>query len=127
MTTLLLVKIFGVIFTAIGLGFLLDPKQYEKMVTDYQKNSGLTYLAGIFTTLIGILIVTFHNIWEVSLAGLMTLFGWSALIKGLIILVFPKLIFQIAEKMLKIKNCILAMGLVILVLGIYLLWQGYLL
>lgn len=125
MTTVLLAQLFGILFTAIGLGFLFNAKYYENLIADFQGNSGLTYLSGILTALLGSLIVLKHNIWEVSVAGLITLFGWGTLFKGLVILIFPKFLFDLSAKLFKSKSLLIVSGGLALLLGVYFLWQGF--
>ena len=54
------------------------------------KNTAALYLGGIMAVVAGLLIVTFHNIWEPSWIVVITVFGWLSLLKGLMLLTFPK-------------------------------------
>ena len=123
--TTLLAQLLGAIMVAVGIGLLINPKLYQDMIKDFTKSSGLMYLAGIFTMLIGLLMVLSHNVWELSVVGLVTLLGWMTLVKGTIILVFPKVFEKIGQMFSKCKNIGLVAGLFAIALGGYLGYFGF--
>ena len=50
-----------------------------------------TYLIiGLMTFIIGILHVVAHNLWRYDWQGIVTMLGWAALLKGIMIILFPE-------------------------------------
>jgi len=88
--SILLAKIFAAIYLAAGLGLLINPKFYPKIIDDMVKNTAVLYLYGFIAIVGGVFMVSYHNIWEKSWVVIITLFGWAALLKGFMILIFPK-------------------------------------
>jgi len=88
--SILLAKIFAAIYLAAGLGLLINPKFYPKIIDDMVKNTAVLYLYGFIAIVGGVFMVSYHNIWEKSWVVVITLFGWAALLKGFMILIFPK-------------------------------------
>ena len=96
MSTTLLAQIIGPTLAAAAIGFLLHPKFYKKIIKDFETHEGITYFTGIIVMILGLIVVLNHNVWEFSSAGLVTLLGWSSLVKGAIFLIvncFIKLVF----------------------------------
>ena len=86
METTTLVQIIGPMLAVVAIGFLFNPKSYRNMMQDFEKHEGTIYLAGLFSMLIGLIIVLNHNIWEFSVAGVITFIGWGAVVKGIILI-----------------------------------------
>ena len=88
--SILLAKIFAAIYLAAGLSILINPKFYPKIIDDMLKNVAVIYLYGFLAVVFGMFMVTYHNLWVKNWVVVITLFGWAALLKGFMILVFPK-------------------------------------
>jgi hypothetical protein len=50
------------------------------------KNTALTYFMGFTAVIIGFLMMNYHNVWEKNWTVLITIMGWLALIKGVLII-----------------------------------------
>ncbi len=125
MTTLLLAKILGPIVAVEALGLLLNKDFYEKIYSDFEKNNGLTYIAGIFTLLCGLLMVLSHNVWTLDTAGLITFLAWAFLLKGVAVILFPRQLLKLSKSIRKCGNCLVTTGVITLILGGLLIWVGY--
>jgi uncharacterized protein YjeT (DUF2065 family) len=88
--SLLLAKVYAVLFLLLGLGMFLNPKYYRKVIDEMLGNKGMILFSGMMAATAGVLMVTYHNIWDSSWVVLITIFGWVALLKGVGLLVFPK-------------------------------------
>lgn len=93
-------QIFSLAYLAIGIGIFLNPDFYRKMLSDFMQNSAILYLGGIMALIVGYLIVAFHNTWTMDLSVIITIIGWIALIKGIVILIFPKTMIAISKPIL---------------------------
>ena len=90
-TTLFFIKFFGYFYFIIGFAMLLNPKRYRDIAT-LTKRSLHSIIIGIITLLMCIPIVILHNNWECSVVGLVTFFGWAGILKGFMLIAFPKFI-----------------------------------
>lgn len=119
----LIAQMYGIIVVAVGIGAYLEPARYKKIISDYKSNAAMLYLGGAMATAVGYLIVTFGpNVWEFSPEGLITLIGWMALIKGVLLLVKPDTVMNLAGYWTKNLQ---QMSLLCLVMGGYLLYFGF--
>ncbi len=73
--------------------------------------------------IIGLLNILVHNIWEPNISIVVTLFGWLALLKGMMLFTFPK---TTTKKITKLNiKFVQAMYILIFFLGIFLLNEAY--
>jgi hypothetical protein len=57
-------------------------------------------MIGFLAVIVGFLIVHCHNLWGKDWTVLITIIGWLALIKGVLIIVFPKFIQRLSRSFL---------------------------
>ena len=120
MSTVVLAQIMGPVIMAAGIGFLLHPKFYVKIMKDFEEHEGLTYFTGIIVMILGLIVIVNHNIWESFAAGLVTFFGWSSFLKGAIFLIAPNLLFSISHRFYKNKAMMRVAMVFCLVIGAFL-------
>lgn len=121
-TSIFLLKFWGwycVIFFFI-LSF--NPKRIKQIVEDLQDQK-FTILIAFLAIIIGLLNILFHNIWEANISLIVTLFGWLALIKGIMLFTFPESTTKGITKMnLKFVQ---AMYILVFLIGVVLLNEAY--
>lgn len=99
-----------------------NPKRIRQIVDDLQDQK-FTILISFIAIIIGLINVLLHNVWEANISLLITLFGWAALLKGILLFTYPKLIV----KWITLFNIKFVQVLYILLLfiGIFLLNKAY--
>jgi hypothetical protein len=123
-TSLLIAKIIGIIYTSFGLGLLFSRNYYRDAIPKLFESSGYLILGGWLAVVVGILIVEYHNYWTNDWTVIITVIGWLALVKGCIILAFPKM--MLSFKSLFTSNLYLnIITPCVLVFGIFLLYLSY--
>jgi uncharacterized protein YjeT (DUF2065 family) len=125
MTDAQIFQILGIVYLAVGIGILINPDFYKKLLADCAENSLVMYLAGLITLAIGYLLVTFHNIWVKDWPVIITIVGWMALIKGLFLIVLPKVSMKICNFFKGMTKFLTVWALVVIVLGGLLCWLGF--
>jgi uncharacterized protein YjeT (DUF2065 family) len=116
-------QLFGLIYLLIGLGLLFEPQYYRKLIKEMVNHKLIMFLSSYLALGVGFLIITFHNVWKLEWGLIITLMGWMAIIKGTMILVFPKFFNKIALQWIK-----KGLGLwtpVIIILGIFFFVLGF--
>jgi hypothetical protein len=116
--SLFLAQLFGMSL------IIYRPMLLEETIRDLKPYSFTSLMAGFIGIVCGLAIILSHNIWEFSYRGVVTLFGWSALLKGISYVAFPQLIIKSAKKILKGKRSKVTM-LVALLTGCYLTYYGF--
>ena len=89
-TSILIARLLAVVYLTVGIGMLFNHEYYQKMLKKILKDPTVFYFGGVMALVAGVLMVTFHNIWQWNWLGLITLFGWIAVLKGVMLLVLPE-------------------------------------
>jgi uncharacterized protein YjeT (DUF2065 family) len=117
-------QIFSLVYLAVGIGMLINPDFYKKVVTDFCESAAVMYLGGLMALAIGYLILAHRGIrCTQDLAMILSLIGWLALIKGILILVRPNMMIAMTKAVMKdsllkiLPALIILIGLVFSFLG----------
>ena len=95
--SIFIAKIISVIYLSAGLGAIFSADHYRGLLDDMFNNAALTYLTGLTAVIVGFLLVNYHNSWEKDWTVLITIIGWIALMKGVIIIAFPKFVHRYSK------------------------------
>ena len=99
--SILIAKITSVIYLSAALGAIFSADHYRRLLDDMFKNAALTYMTGFTAVIVGFLIVHYHNSWGRDWTVLITIMGWLALIKGVLIIALPQFIHRFSEPIFK--------------------------
>ena len=119
-------KLIGPICIAGGLGMLFNTAVFKSMFERGLHDHLLIYLAGLIALTAGLAIVVLHNRWEWNWTVIVTLFGWLAVIGGIVRMVAPQVIEQIGEQILAHPDFFIVDGSIAVLLGVLLSYFGYL-
>lgn len=122
---MLVASVYGAMMVTMGLGMLLNPRYYKEAVQDMMDSKSYMLLGSMWALAIGLLLVQYHNVWDSNWAVLVTIIGWIALAKGIVLVVFPKSI-RVWEPVYKNDASFKGMAILALVFGLVLVYFGYL-
>jgi len=105
--SVLIAKTASVIYLSAALGAVISRDQYRRVVEDFFNNAGLTYLTGFIAVILGLLVVNYHNHWTRDWTVLITILGWLTLVKGVMIIAFPKFVEGYSKAILKGKGSLI--------------------
>jgi len=123
-TSVFIAKVIAVIYLSFGFGMLFSGNYYKKIISKLIDDSSYMFLGGFMAIVFGMLIVEYHNIWIKDWTVLVTIIGWMALVKGIILLAFPQF-FDIFKPMLKSENLNKFMLPLVLILGLVFGYFGF--
>ena len=118
-------QIFSLFYIIVGIGILINPGFYKKLFEDFIENAAVLYLGGAMALTIGYLILAFHNTWTKDLSVIITIFGWLALIKGIVILIRPKIMIALSKAILKNESILKIEAIIIIILGLAFSFLGF--
>lgn len=113
---MVIAKLATILYLAVGLGILLSPANYRSIYKEVISSPTLTYFSALMALFFGTLIVLFHNIWVQDWPVLITLIGWIGMVKGTIILIFPKSL-KIWKPLLDQNTGLMIGGLIAIAIG----------
>ena len=90
--SILAARILAVIYLSAGVGTLSGKLDLKKLVEDFERVPALSYVTGFMTIVLGMLLVEYHNLWVKDWRVLVTLVGWAALVKGILLVSCPQFI-----------------------------------
>lgn len=125
MASVFLARLLGPYCLIMAIGVLINRKTYQEAMEDFFKNIAVLYFGGVLAFLLGLMIVLIHNLWTANWAVLITIFGWSGIIKGVWIIIFPNTLVKFI-KIYKEKPALLLVNLLlVLAIGAVLTFFGY--
>jgi uncharacterized membrane protein len=120
--SIFLAKFWGWYMILFFLILTFNPKRIRQIYNDLNDQKFLI-LASFIAIIIGLLNILFHNIWTTDYRIIITLIGWAALIKGLILFTFPQKIIKLTNNP-KMK-LVQIVYVIFFLIGVYLLNVGY--
>jgi len=124
--SIFLAKVLGLYFVIGAVICLVKNKDIRKLVDSFADNVGLLYVTGIFTVILGLMMVVSHNIWDNSWRVVITLIGWFILLKGLAWLFLPKkMMFKFAKSFRWNQEWYTVVAIIMAIFGLYLASKGF--
>jgi hypothetical protein len=122
--SLVLAKCWGIILVVLCCSMLVNVKFYVRLVKGFQDES-VRFLYFFVVLVIGAVNVSVMNQWTWDQKGLVTLLGWGSLLKGLFGILLPDFSNKIIQKVNLSPMVIYPSGVIMLVVGCYLLFFGF--
>ena len=113
-------RLWGSFFLIFGALFIVT-RQLGKTI-EMTDDKGFVISTGYITLLMGLVTVILHNVWVWNWTVIITVMGWSTLIKGIMKIGFPETIHKQAQRF-KVKQWLSAVFL--MVLGGFLMWMSF--
>jgi hypothetical protein len=124
-TSIFIARVLGLCYLTIGLSLLFNRRALEAVVEDFCKNAALVFYGGLFSLVIGIVIILTHNVWSARWTVIVTVIGWLALLKGIWIIAFPDNVAKVIQTYRKNKKMLALHSIVALILGAVLSYFGF--
>jgi uncharacterized protein YjeT (DUF2065 family) len=122
--SILLARLIGPVLLVAGLAGLFNPKLLKELGREIMAGRALLFLAGVLTLATGLAIVNTHNVWT-GWPVIITLFGWIAIVSGVIRMAFPDLTRSLGETMMASDTVLRIASAAQVALGGFLAFQGY--
>ncbi len=113
-------RLWGSFFIIFGLLFFIT-RQLGKTI-EMTKDKAFVISTGYITLIMGLVTVILHNVWVADWKVVITLLGWSTLIKGIMKVGFPEVIHKQAQRFKKKQ---IVSTIILIILGIWLIWMSF--
>lgn len=120
-----LAKSLGLYLTIVSIIMLINASEFLNLLNALIHNELLLFVTGFFTLIIGVLIVSGHNIWRWEYSLAITIIGWLTLIKGIILIAYPNFITQKSLGALQPSSQFYIGVVVNLLIGLLLCYFGF--
>jgi uncharacterized membrane protein len=123
-TILTMAKISGLLCVLIGLS-TMNARAMSAVTAEMEQRQGFFWFVGFVAAVLGATMLAFYSQWTTHWPVLLTVLGWAAVLKGGAIMLFPRTLWNSVYGRLKVGPTIRISGVIALVLGIVLLYEGY--
>lgn len=123
--SLFLAQLFGLTIAIFAGIAVFRPGLIRGMISELGQNKTQTLLFSMVGIMGGLSVILSHNVWVGDWRVLVTIFGWSALIKGVLYLVSPGLLRDMGMSIYSSPGRTRIILLVAGVLGVYLAGAGF--
>jgi hypothetical protein len=124
--TVYLGRLIGLFLLITALSMFLDRDSIVEMATALIDDRALLLIAGLIALGIGLALVIGHNLWAAGLFPLViTLFGWSQLLRGLVLLLLPSEAQIAFFQFVRVEDLFYFYAGIPLLLGAYLTYAGF--
>jgi hypothetical protein len=117
-------QVIGLWLFLVALATLVHHPRFRKTISETLSHPGLMTFSGLIALALGLLIVISHNIWVAAWPVLVTLVGWVLIFQGVMRLFWPDAFAKMMRDMMAGKG-FAVMNWVWLLVGLYLIWQGF--
>lgn len=125
-TSIFLAQLIGPVFLAMGVALMINPQRIRQMGREFVDSEALIFLSGIIVLPVGLAIVINHNVWVAGWPVIITIIGWLAIFAGAVRILVSGTVKSIGKVMLDKTEYYVAPGAVMVALGAYLSYLGYL-
>lgn len=122
---MVLARIMGPPFIIAALHLFLYRKNVQKIMDEMAGNDAALFFGGIAALVVGMILVTAHNVWNGDWPVIITLIGWIGVLKGTLLLLWPNAGKHTVQYFQKSSGIVAVGGLIALILGGYLTYAGY--
>jgi hypothetical protein len=124
--TVYLGRLIGLFLLITALSMFLDRDSIIEMATALVDDRALLLVVGLIALGLGLALVVGHNVWtEGAFPLLITLFGWSQLLRGLVLLFLPAEAQIAFFQFLRLEDFFYVYAGLPLLLGAYLTYAGF--
>lgn len=114
----------AIYFAVLGVALLINSKSMLSAVESMLKDKGLCLIVGFMALIFGSFIVSFHGFYAFKWQLIITIFGWLAVLKGVVYLVFPDSLKRIA-KFYKTTKVIQINAVIILLFALFFAYKVF--
>jgi len=121
-----LAQIFSIYFILIGLSMLINRSFFGGAIKEIASSNVAMLIIGTTTLMLGLVLVTLHNVWVIDWRLSVTLFCWLVLLSGTIRTLFPTFVQGMAGRLAnRIETVLPIMTLVCITLGLLYGYFGF--
>jgi hypothetical protein len=122
---LYIARLAGPILVAIGIGVLFNLQHYIALIAEAVRSPTLIYLAGVLALTSGVAMLNAYRAWTTDWRVVVTVLGWLMVIGGVLRIVLPRLTAGLATTVYSGAIAMTIAGVILLVVGGYLSFEGY--
>ena len=122
---IIIAQVLGPLYVVAGLGLIATPERAARLIAEMEASPGQTFTWGFIALALGLLVLAFHSSWTASWQVIVTLIGWLATVKGVLLLLAPELLMGLTHRLFPAPARLRAWAAGPIVLGAFLTAMSY--
>lgn len=118
-------RVLGPYLIIVAAVTLVHASDMPALVTAFGRNPVLSWVSGAFVLLSGLTVVALHQRWHGAAAIVVSVLGWMATLKGVLLLAIPQTYAAFGESMVRSAMWWQALMVVVAALGLFLTYVGW--
>jgi len=123
--SLTIARLVGPVLAAIGVGMLSNQATYREMAAQFLGGLPFIYFSGILALVAGLYILNVHNTWTPDWRSTVTMIGWVLTCVGAFRIIAPQFANFIASAIIANAGFFTGLGIVLIALGGFITFKGY--
>jgi hypothetical protein len=124
--TVFLGRLAGLYCLVLAVAMLLRRQETLDLFTAFVRSPVAIYLTGIFALILGLAMILGHNYWSGgALRVIVTLVGWAALVKSMLLLLLPAGMIAMYLQVFHLARLYYGYTALFFALGAYLTYAGF--
>lgn len=124
-TSKAIAALLGPTLIASAASIFINLDAWPALVDQAFHNPGLIFVTGYLLFVAGLAIVNFHNRWTGGWPIIVTVLGWFAVISGLLRILFPTRLAEIATRAVQTAGVMPIAAVIVLSVGAFLSFKAY--
>jgi uncharacterized membrane protein len=122
----LIARFLGPMMLVAGIALLANRRKMLEVFRDMVESPGLIFIAGVMALMVGVALVTFHNVWVADWRVFITVYGWLALLAGVVRMAFPDVAIGMGKRMMENRIVLIVAAVLNVLIGGFLSYMGFL-
>ncbi|OBH98478.1 hypothetical protein [Mycobacterium sp. E2733] len=118
-------RVLGPFLIIVDVTAVARSSDMQSLLSQFEANSMWTFVTGAFILLLGLTIVAAHQSWRGAAAIIVSLLGWLIVLRGLLLVAFPKFFASLANDMIGAQGWWITACIVFALVGVYLTYVGW--
>ncbi|UXA07051.1 hypothetical protein KXD96_02500 [Mycobacterium sp. SMC-2] len=118
-------RLLGPFLVVLDVTAVARASDMQSLLSQFEANSMWTFVTGAFILLFGLTIVAAHQYWHGAAAVIVSLLGWLIVLRGVLLVAFPKFFISLANDMIGAQGWWITACVVFALVGLYLTYVGW--
>lgn len=118
-------RVLGPFLVVVDVTAVARASDMQSLLSQFEANSMWTFVTGAFILLLGLTIVAAHQNWRGAAAVTVSLLGWLIVLRGLLLVAFPRFFATLANDMIGAQGWWITLCVVFALIGLYLTYVGW--
>jgi hypothetical protein len=121
----IIARLLGPLLATVGIGMLTNTETYRVIGQQFLSSYAIIYLSGLIILTFGLAILNVHSAWTRDWRSVITLLGWIFITAGVWRIIAPQFVPFVGGAILSNYGFFTGAGVVLLALGGFITFKGY--